>query len=63
MGQVIGQSDAHATLPASTPYNPSHLLATIFHALFDVGQLRLATNVPREIVRLAEDAQPIDGLV
>jgi len=63
MGQVIGQSDPHATQPASTPYNPSHLLATIFHSLFDIGQLRLQTNIPREIIRLAENAQPIDGLV
>lgn len=63
MGQVIGQSDAQAAQPASTPYNPKHLLATIFHTLFDVGQLRLQTNVPREIVRLAENSEPIDGLV
>jgi uncharacterized protein (DUF1501 family) len=62
MGQVIGQSDAHAAQPASTPYHPKHLLATIFHTLFDVGQLRLQTNVPREIVRLAENSEPIDGL-
>src|SRR6185295_14751896 len=27
MGQVIGQSDAHAAQPASTPYYPKHLLA------------------------------------
>jgi uncharacterized protein (DUF1501 family) len=63
MGQVIGQSDAHAAQPASTPYHPKHLLATIFHTLFDVGQLRLQTNIPREIVRLAENSEPIDGLV
>ena len=63
MGQVIGQSDAHAAQPAGTPYNPSHLLATILHWLFDVGQLRLQTNIPREIVRLSENLQPIDGLI
>ena len=33
------------------------------HTLFDIGQLRLQTNIPREIVRLAEAAEPIDGLV
>jgi uncharacterized protein (DUF1501 family) len=63
MGQVIGQSDPHATRPATTPYDPSHLLATIFHSLFDVGKLRLDSSIPREIIRLAEAAQPIDGLL
>jgi uncharacterized protein (DUF1501 family) len=63
MGQVIGQSDPHASQPASTPFTPKHLLGTIFHTLFNVGELRLQTNIPREIVRLAEEAQPIDGLL
>jgi Protein of unknown function (DUF1501) len=63
MGQVIGQSDAHATRPATTPYDPTHLLATIFHVLFDLGKLRLESSIPRDIVRLAENAKPIDGLV
>ena len=63
MGQVIGQSDAHAAQPASTPYNPKHLLAVILHSLFDVGQLRLQAGIPREIVRLAESSEPIDGLI
>jgi len=63
MGQVIGQSDAHAAQPASTPYNPKHLLAVILHSLFDVGQLRLQSGVPREIVRLAENSELIDGLL
>jgi uncharacterized protein (DUF1501 family) len=63
MGQVIGQSDAHASQPTGTPYNPSHLLATIVHSLFDVGQLRLQSGIPREIVQLAENGQPIDGLM
>jgi hypothetical protein len=63
MGQVIGQSGPHAAEPASKPYNPSHLLATIFHALFDVGELRLQTSIPREIVRIAESGESIDGLL
>jgi uncharacterized protein (DUF1501 family) len=63
MGQVIGQSDAHASRPATTPYDPTHLLATIFHVLFDLGQLRLESSIPRDVVRLAENVKPIDGLV
>jgi uncharacterized protein (DUF1501 family) len=63
MGQVIGQSDPHATRPATTPYDPTHLLGTIFHSLFDIGKLRLESSIPREIIRLAENSQPIDGLL
>jgi uncharacterized protein (DUF1501 family) len=63
MGQTIGQSDAHAAQPAGTPYEPKHLLGTLLHSLFNVGELRLQANVPREIVRLAETSQPIDGLL
>jgi uncharacterized protein (DUF1501 family) len=63
MGQVIGQSDPHATRPATTPYGPTNLLATIFHSLFDIGRLRLESSIPREIIRLAENNQPIDGLL
>jgi hypothetical protein len=63
MGQVIGQSDHHAARPQTEPYRPQHLLATIMHTLFDVGRLRLEQNVPREIVRLTEQAKPIDHLL
>jgi uncharacterized protein (DUF1501 family) len=63
MGQVIGQSDAHATRPATEPYDPTHLLATVFHTLFDLGQLRLESGIPSDIVRLAESTEPIAGLV
>jgi uncharacterized protein (DUF1501 family) len=62
-GQVIGQSDPHATKAATTPYTPKHLLATVLHTLFDVGQLRLQSNIPREIVKLTESSEPIDGLL
>lgn len=61
-GQIIGQTDATASRATTTPYRPEHLMATILHTLFDVGQLRLEQNIPREIVRLAETTQPIDGL-
>jgi hypothetical protein len=63
MGQVIGQSDHHAARPQTEAYRPQHLLATVMHTLFDVGRLRLEPNVPREIVRLTEQARPIDHLL
>ena len=63
MGQVIGQSDSHATRAVGESYRPPHLLATIMHTLFDVGRLRLEQNVPREIIRFAETSRPIDNLL
>ena len=32
-------------------------------SLFDVGRLRLEPQVPREIIRFADTAQPIDQLL
>jgi uncharacterized protein (DUF1501 family) len=63
MGQVIGQSDRHASEPATTPYDPTHLMGTIFHSLFDLGELRLQTGLPKDLVQVIEGARPIDGLV
>lgn len=54
MGQVIGRSDDKATKPATQPYDPSHLVSTVLNVLFDVGELRLRTDVPRAISKLAE---------
>lgn len=63
MGQVIGQSTRGADAPSSSPYSTSHLLATIMHCLFDIGQLRLQSGIPREVSRVIEEAQPIAELV
>lgn len=63
MGQVIGQSDNSASRPATEPYTPSHLMATLFHTLFDVGKLRLDSSLPTEVVRLIEQGRPIPELV
>jgi hypothetical protein len=63
MGQIIGQSDAHATRPVTEPYDPKHLMATILHTLFDIGKLRLESSVPRDLLTFIEDAHPIRELV
>lgn len=61
-GQVIGQSDHQASRPLGTPYRPENLLGTILHSLFDVGRLRLLQSLPRDMVRFAETAKPIDNV-
>ncbi len=63
MGQVIGQSDRKNGEPATDAYNCSHLMATIMHMLFDPGQLRLQSSLPRDLVRLVETGKPIAELV
>jgi hypothetical protein len=63
MGQVIGQSDSHITRPASNPYTPNNLFATIMHTLFDVGELRLVQSVPRDIAQIIERGSPITELM
>jgi hypothetical protein len=62
-GQVIGQSTADAGQPYTDPVRIPNLIATIMHTLFDVGQLRLAQEVPRDVSRLITDGEPIKGLV
>jgi uncharacterized protein (DUF1501 family) len=51
MGQVIGQSDRQAGAPASDRYTPQHLLSTVMQVVFDVPEVRLAPNLPRDVER------------
>ncbi len=62
MGQVIGQSDRTASLPATDRYSPQNLLATVMHTLFDIGRLRVTRGVPREIQTVVNEAKPIAEL-
>lgn len=62
MGQVIGQSARGADVPAADPVSPANLLTTVMHALFDVGELRLRSEFPRNLTKLIEDGQPIAPL-
>ena len=63
MGHVVGQSDANVTLPATEPYNPTHLLSTIMNTLLDLGQLRLDTSVPRDVANVVQAGTPIRPLL
>ena len=63
MGQVIGQSDNHATRAATKPYRPPHMLATIMHTLFDIGELRITRGIPGDVQKVITDGEPIQELV
>lgn len=62
MGQVIGRSTRDVGEPASRPVTPENLFGTILATLFDVGTLRLLPDVPRDVARLIERAEPIPEL-
>ncbi len=59
MGQVIGTSDSQAGNPASNRYVPANLLSTVMHTLLDVGQVRVARDVPKNIVDVLSAHTPI----
>jgi uncharacterized protein (DUF1501 family) len=63
MGQVIGQSTRDAAEPASDPITPQNMMATIMHALFDLGALRVARGLPGDLVTTFDQALPIRELV
>ena len=62
MGQVVGRSDRIAGEPASDPISSHHVLATIMHTLFDIGELRLLTGIPKDVERVITAPQPIQQL-
>lgn len=62
-GTVIGQSTRDAAKPQSEPWGIDHLLATVFHSVFDVGQLRLQQNLPVDLIRTLTSGRPIDGVL
>jgi uncharacterized protein (DUF1501 family) len=63
MGQVIGQSSRDAGEPQSEPYGNDNLLATIMRTLLDIGQVRLMTGLPQDLLRAMTTPEPIKGLV
>lgn len=62
MGRVLGRSQRDGSAPQSEPVTPRNLVATVLRALFDVGQLRLVPNLPREFAQVAASWEPIAGL-
>ena len=62
-GGVVGRSDRKNGEPATDPVTPRHMMATIVHSLFDIGQLRLAAGLPRDLLQFVEGMEPIRELV
>lgn len=60
-GRVIGQSDKQGGEPDTDAFNPKHLISTILHTVFDIGELRLVQSAPKQVMTLAEH-EPIAGL-
>jgi len=63
MGQTIGQSSADGGEPHTEPQELDNLLATIIHTLLDLGQVRLMTGLPQDLLRAITTPHPITGLV
>lgn len=63
VGGAVGQVGHHNDVPLTEPVTTRHLLGTVMHTLFDVGTLRLARGVPRDVMTLVEQAEPIPGLI
>jgi uncharacterized protein (DUF1501 family) len=61
-GQVIGHSTRDAGEPQSEPQTIENLLATIMHTLLDIGQVRLMTGLPQDLLRAVTTPAVIPGL-
>jgi len=62
-GAVIGQSTRDAAGPLSKPWDIPSLMATMFHNVMDIGQIRLQSHLPTDLVRILTSSQPIDGIL
>ena len=63
MGRVIGESTRDGGEPNSELVTMEHLISTIMHTLFDVGEVRLLDHLPGEVGRTVTGGEPIPGLV
>lgn len=61
-GQVIGQSDDRGGRPVTDPITISDLHATIMHALFDVGKMRLDSSLPAKVQQRAQSGRRVEAM-
>jgi hypothetical protein len=62
MGQVIGRSTKNGGEPADNPVHMRHLIGTIMHTLFDVGELRLRRDITGDVAKVITESEPIRAL-
>jgi len=62
-GTVIGQSTRDAAQPLSEPWRIENLMSTMFHNVMDIGQLRLQSQLPADLLRMLTAHRPIDGVL
>jgi len=62
MGQVIGESNAKAEVPKTTPITPQHLMATVFHVLGIPQELQYKDQSGRP-VSMIDGGKPIAELI
>jgi hypothetical protein len=63
MGQVIGRSTADGSTPADDPIHMRHLVGTIMHTLFDIGEIRLRPDATGGVAKLIAESVPIKQLI
>ena len=63
MGQVVGESTRTGEEPKSNKLGFDHLLGTIWHSLFDLGELRVRRGLSSELQQAIERAGPIPSEV
>tara|TARA_B100002052_G_scaffold292496_1_gene314173 strand:- start:153 stop:1550 length:1398 start_codon:yes stop_codon:yes gene_type:complete len=59
-GRAIGSSDKMGGEPADNPLDPSHLISTIMNTMFNIGELRLVSGIPSQVLDLGQKPQ-IEG--
>jgi hypothetical protein len=62
MGQVIGESDKQAAMPAADPQTPANLLATVMHVMLDLVEVRAQSNLGKT-PDVVTGGTPIPGLL
>ncbi|MDC0574948.1 DUF1501 domain-containing protein [Pirellulaceae bacterium] len=62
-GQIVGQSSKDGGQPATSPMGNENLVATILQTLFDIGDLRLQSSLPSELIEYATSGTPIPVLI
>jgi hypothetical protein len=63
MGRVIGQSTRDGGEPASQPVTIQDLMSTVMNVLLDIGEVRLTSGLPKNLVQTVTRGRPIQGLL